>query len=183
MTDLNELQRRMDGALKSLHSELNGLRTGRASANLLETVMVDAYGSMLPLNQCGTVSVPEPRLLSVQVWDKGLVKAVEKGISLAGLGLNPSADGQTVRVPIPDLSEERRKELVKVAGKFTESAKVAIRNIRRDGNDFFKKEEKDNGMSKDEAAKKTDQVQKLTDDFIKKADELLAVKEKEILSV
>jgi ribosome recycling factor len=183
MADLNELQRRMENALKALATEFSGLRTGRASANLLETVIVDAYGSLLPLNQCGNVTVPEPRLLSVQVWDKGLVKAVEKAITNANLGLNPSADGQTVRVPVPDLTEERRKELVKVAAKYAENSRIAIRNIRRDGNDFYKKEEKDGKISKDDAAKKVDQIQKLTDDFIKKVDDSLKAKEKDILSV
>ena len=183
MADITELQRRMDGALKALGTELTGLRTGRASVSLLEGVMVDAYGTMMPLNQCGNVTVPEARMLAVQVWDKGLVKSVEKGISNAGLGLNPAADGTTVRVPVPDLSEERRKELVKVAAKYSEAGKVAIRNIRRDGNDFYKAEEKASRISKDDAAKKTDQIQKLTDDYIKKIDEMLKAKEKDILSV
>ena len=183
MADIAELQHRMEGALKALANEFTGLRTGRASTSLLDVVQVDAYGSMMPLNQCANVTVPEPRMLSVQVWDKGLVKAVEKAIANAGLGLNPAADGTLIRVPLPELSEERRKELVKVAGKYAEGGKVAVRNIRRDGNDFFKKEEKDGKISKDEAAKKTDQVQKLTDDFVKKIDEMLHAKEKDILNV
>src|SRR6185295_18209044 len=133
--DINELRRRMEGALKSLHQEFSGLRTGRANAALLDNIQVDAYGSMMPLNQVSTVSIPEPRLISVQVWDKGVVKSVEKAINAAGLGVNAMADGQLVRVPIPDLSQERRTELSKIAGKYAESAKVAVRNVRRDGMD------------------------------------------------
>lgn len=181
--DLKDLRRRMEGALKSFATELSGLRTGRASANLLDSVMVEAYGNTVPLNQVGSVSVPEPRLLTVQVWDKGTVKAVEKAIMNAGLGLNPSADGQLIRVPIPDLTQERRVELTKVAGKYAESAKVSVRNIRRDGMDALKKMEKDGDISKDEHKGKSDDVQKLTDEFIKKVDEALAAKEKEILQV
>lgn len=183
MAEIAELQRKMEASLKSLAGDLQGLRTGRASTNLLDSVQVEAYGSFLPINQCANVTAPEPRLLSVQVWDKGMVKAVEKAIANAGLGLNPQADGQLIRVPLPELSEERRKELVKVAGKYAESGRVAIRNIRRDGNDFFKKEEKDNGMSKDEAAKKVEQIQKMTDEHIKKVDEMLRAKEAEIMKV
>lgn len=179
--DINELRRRMEGALKSLHSEFGGLRTGRANASLLEHIQVDAYGSMVPLNQVGNVSVPEPRLLSVQVWDKGTVKAVEKAINAAGLGVNAVADGQLVRVPIPELSMERRKELTKIAAKYAEESKVAVRNIRRDGNDALKKMEKDGEISKDEHTKRGEGIQKLTDEFIKKIDDALAVKDKEIL--
>jgi len=181
--DLPELRRRMEGAMKTLSNEFAGLRTGRASANLLDSVMVDAYGSMVPLNQVANVSVPEPRLITVQVWDKTMVKAVEKGIQLANLGVNPAADGQTVRVPIPELSQERRTELTKIAGKFCEQGKIAIRNIRRDGNDYYKKLEKDGKISKDELKKHEDDIQKLTDEFIKKADDGLKAKEKEIMTV
>lgn len=181
--DINELRRRMEGALKSLHSEFGGLRTGRANAALLDNIQVEVYGSMMPLNQVGTISVPEPRLLSVQVWDKGSVKAVEKAINSAGLGVNASADGQLVRVPIPELSQERRTELTKIGSKYAESAKVAIRNVRRDGMDALKKMEKDSEISKDDHTKRADGIQKLTDEFIKKVDEALAVKEKEIMGI
>lgn len=180
-TDLNELKRRMDGALKALHTEFSGLRTGRANASLLDNIQVDAYGAMTPLNQVANVSVPESHLLAVQVWDKGVVKSVEKAINAAGLGLNAAADGQTVRVPIPPLSQERRVELTKIAGKYAEAAKVSVRNVRRDGNDALKKAEKDGDISKDELKKQEADIQKATDDFIKKIDEALAVKEKEIL--
>jgi ribosome recycling factor len=179
--DLPGLRKRMEGAIKTLAHEFSGLRTGRASTNLLDSVMVDAYGSMTPLNQLANISVPESRLLTVQVWDKTMVKAVEKGIASAGLGLNPAADGQLIRVPIPELSQERRTELVKVAGKYAEASKVAVRNIRRDGMDHFKKMEKDSKVSKDEHQRKSDEIQKLTDEFIKKIDDTLAAKEKEIL--
>lgn len=179
--DINELRRRMEGAVKALHSEFGGLRTGRASSALLEHIQVDAYGSMVPLNSVANISIPEPHLLSVQVWDKGTVKAVEKAINNAGLGLNAAADGQLVRVPIPPLSQERRVELSKVASKYAENAKVAVRNIRREGMDTLKKQEKDGDISKDEHNKQSDFVQKLTDEFIKKIDDALAVKEKEIL--
>jgi len=178
-----EVQRRMDGALKSLHHEFSGLRTGRASVNLLDHLMVDAYGSMMPINQVGTISAPEPRMLTVQVWDRGMVKAVEKAIATSNLGLNPAPDGQLIRVPIPALSEERRKEMVKVAAKYTEQAKVAIRNVRRDAMDALKAQEKNGEISEDEHRKQSEQVQKLTDDFVKKTDEALAAKEKDILSV
>ncbi|MEZ5691843.1 MAG: ribosome recycling factor [Rickettsiales bacterium] len=179
--DINELRRRMEGALKSLHSEFSGLRTGRANTALLDHVQVEAYGSMAPLNTVANVAVPEPHLLSVQVWDGSMVKAVEKAINAAGLGLNAAADGQMVRVPIPPLSQERRVELSKVAGKYSENAKIAVRNVRRDGMDTLKKQEKDGDISKDEHAKQSDVIQKLTDEFIKKIDEAQAVKEKEIL--
>ncbi len=178
-----DLTKRMDGALKTLHHEFASLRTGRASANLLDGVQVDAYGTMLPLNQVGNVTAPEARLLNVSVWDKGMVKAVEKAIRESDMGLNPAVDGQTIRVPIPALSEERRKEMVKVAHKYSEAAKVAVRNVRRDGMDELKKQEKDKKISEDEQRKQSDQVQKLTDDFIKKIDEALVIKEKDILSV
>jgi len=179
--DINELRRRMDGAIKTLHQEFGGLRTGRANASLLDNIQVEAYGSMMPLNQVATVSVPEPRMLSVQVWDKGVVKSVEKAINLAGLGVNAAADGQLVRVPIPDLSQERRQELSKIASKYAEAAKVAIRNVRRDGMDSLKKSQKDGAISEDEQKTREGDTQKLTDEFIKKIDDALAVKEKEIL--
>lgn len=179
--DINELRRRMDGALKTLHQEFSGLRTGRANASLLDNVQVEAYGSMMPLNQTATVSVPEPRMLSVQVWDKGLVKSVEKAINLAGLGVNAVADGQLVRVPIPELSQERRQELSKIGAKYSEAAKVSVRNVRRDGMDSAKKMQKDGQMSEDELKKREGEIQKLTDEFVSKIDEALKVKEKEIL--
>ncbi len=179
--DQNELKRRMDGAIAVLAKEFGGLRTGRANASLLEHVQVEAYGGTMPLNQVGNVSVPEPRMLSVKVYDKTLVKAVEKAISSAGLGLNPMADGDLVRVPIPDLSQERRVELSKVAKKYAEECRVAIRNVRRDGMDALKKMEKDGQISKDEHKKREDQIQKLTDEHVKKVDETVAAKEKEIL--
>ncbi len=179
--DIADLRKRMEGAMKTLTHEFSGLRTVRASVNLLDTVMVEAYGSMMPLNQVANINVPESRLLSVQVWDKGMVKAVEKAITSANLGLNPVADGQTVRVPIPELSQERRIELTKIAGKYAESAKVAVRNIRRDGMEHFKKLEKDGNISKDEHHGKSEEIQKLTDEFIKKIDDTLAAKEKEII--
>lgn len=179
--DVNELRRRMEGALKSLHSEFSGLRTGRANASLLDHIQVEAYGSMVALNTVANISVPEPRLLSVQVWDKLNVKPVEKAINAAGLGVNASADGQLVRVPIPELSQERRKELSKIAGKYSEESKVSVRNIRRDGMDALKKMEKDGQMSKDEQAKNSEIIQKLTDEYIKKIDDAFAIKEKEIM--
>ena len=180
---LNEFSRRMDGALEALRKEFAGLRTGRASANLLEPVKVSAYGQDMPLNQVGTVNVPEPRMITVQVWDRGMVGAVEKAIRDAGLGLNPMADGSTVRVPIPELSRERRQELSKVAHKYAEQARVAVRNVRRDAMDFLKKQEKDGKISQDEHHGLNDQAQKLTDEHVKKVDEALAGKEKEILQV
>lgn len=179
--DQNELKRRMEGAVAALTKEFGGLRTGRANASILDPVQVEAYGSMVPLNQVGNVSVPEPRLLLVKVYDKSLVKAVEKGISNAALGLNASADGDVVRVPIPDLSQERRTELTKVAKKYAEDGKVAVRNIRRDGMDSLKRMEKDSEISKDEHTRRGEQIQKLTDEFVKKMDDMLAVKEKEIM--
>jgi ribosome recycling factor len=178
-----DLKRRMEGAVASLQHELSGLRAGRASPALLDSVVVEAYGSKMPISQVGTVSVPEARMLSVHVWDGGMVKTVEKAISNAGLGLNPSSDGQYIRVPLPELSEERRKEMVKVAGKYTETAKIAIRNIRRDGMDGLKKMEKDAHVSEDEHRQRADEIQKLTDQYVKKMDEMLATKEKDILHV
>jgi ribosome recycling factor len=179
----DDLKRRMEGAVDALKREFAGLRTGRASANLLNGVVVNAYGNKTPLLQVGTVSVPEPRMITVQVWDKSLVTAVEKSIREAGLGLNPAADGQFVRVPIPELSQERRLELIKVAHKYAEQTKVAIRNVRRDGIEGLKKIEKDGGLSKDEHRQRSEQVQKLTDDYVKKVDDLLQLKEKEIQQI
>lgn len=178
-----DLKRRMEGAIASLQHELGGLRTGRASPALLDSVQVEAYGGRMPINQVATVSVPEARMLSIHVWDKAMVKAVEKAIANAGLGLNPSSDGQYIRVPMPDLSEERRKEMVKVAGKYTETAKVAVRNIRRDGMDSLKKMEKDNHVSEDEHRNHSEEIQRLTDEYVKKLDSMLVAKEKDILQV
>ncbi len=180
---LKDLRRRMDGAVEVLRKEFGGLRTGRASASLLEPVVVEAYGNTMPLNQVGTVSVPEPRLIIVQVWDRGNVKAAEKAIREAGLGLNPQTEGQTIRVPIPDLNEERRKELTKVAAKYAEQARVSVRNVRRDGMDLLKKQEKDHKISQDQHRKLDKDIQTLTDETIKKVDTLLAQKDKEILQV
>ena len=178
-----DLQRRMESTLDVVRKEYAGLRTGRANANLLDPVHVDAYGNMVPLNQCGTVGVPEPRMLTVQVWDKGLVKSVEKAIRDSGLGLNPQADGQSVRVPIPPLNQERRVELQKVAGKYSEHARVSVRNVRRDGMDSLKKLEKDGHISQDEQRVHEKEIQAITDETIKRIDEALANKEKEIMVV
>ena len=181
--DLKDLARRMHGAYNVLKEEFAGLRTGRASTSLGEPINVDAYGSSMPLNQVANISVPEPRLISVQVWDKGLVHAVEKAIRESGLGLNPMIDGQTLRIPIPELNEERRIELSRIAGKYAEQARVAVRNVRRDGMEKLKHMEKDGEISKDEHHDKSEEVQKLTDKAIKDIDELLAAKEKEIMQV
>jgi len=178
-----DIKRRMEGAVEVLHKEFGGLRTGRASASLLDPVQVIAYGQGMPLNQVGTVGVPESRMLTVQVWDKTMVKAVEKGIIDSGLGLNPVVDGQLVRIPIPPLNEERRKELAKVAGKYTEDARIAVRNVRRSGMDELKRAEKDNEISEDELRQYSDEIQKLTDDFVAKVDEVLVNKEEEIMQV
>lgn len=181
--DKNELSRRMDGAVSTVKSELNGLRTGRASAALLDPVRVDAYGNVSPINQVGTVGTPEPRLITVQVWDKGLVKAVDKAIRDAGLGLNPQTDGQLIRIPLPELNEERRKELVKLAHKYAEAARVAVRNVRRDGMDALKKAEKDGKIGQDDHHKLGDELQKLTDGHIRDIDQTLQGKEQEIMQV
>jgi ribosome recycling factor len=180
---MNELRRRMEGALEALRREFAGLRTGRASAHLLDTVVVKAYGGEMPLNQVGTVNVPEPRMITVQVWDRGLVTPVEKAIREANLGVNPQADGQLVRIPIPELSQERRQELTKIAHKYAEGGRVAVRNVRRDGMEMLKKMEKDHKISEDEHRRHSEEVQKLTDDHIRKVDDALAQKEKEILQV
>ncbi len=181
--DINGLKRRMDGAIEVLRKELGGLRTGRASANLLEPVQVSAYGSTMPLNQVGTVGVPEPRMITVQVWDKTLVGAVDKAIRESGLGLNPQAEGTLVRVPIPELSQERRQELSKVAHKYAELARVAVRNVRRDGMEHLKRQEKAHEISQDDHRHRSDEIQKLTDGYVKRIDETLAQKEKEIMQV
>jgi ribosome recycling factor len=181
--DLNDLKRRMEGALTSLKHELGGLRTGRAAISMVEPVQVEAYGSHMPLNQVATVSVPEPRMLSVQVWDKSMVKAVETAIVNSNLGLSPATEGQVIRLRIPELNEERRKELVKVAHKYAEAAKVAIRHVRRDGLDMLKKSEKDHQISEDDEKRLSNDVQKATDAAIADVDKALATKEKEILTV
>jgi ribosome recycling factor len=181
--DINELKRRMQGATQALKHELGGLRTGRAAASMLEPVQVEAYGTHMPLNQLATVSVPEPRLLSVQVWDKSMVKAVEKAIVDSNLGLNPATEGQVLRLRIPELNEERRKELVKVAHKYAEAAKVAIRHVRRDGIDTVKKLEKNHEISEDDQTRLGNDIQKATDASIAEVDQLLGTKEKEILTV
>jgi len=178
-----DIKRRMDSAVEVLKKEFGGLRTGRAATSLLEPVVVDAYGSSMPLNQVGNINVPEPRMIVVQVWDKSMVKSVEKAIRDAGLGLNPSADGQTVRVPIPPLNEERRVELQKIAGKYTEHARVSVRNVRRDGMDALKKLEKDGVISQDEHRLHEKEIQGITDETIKRIDDALLHKEKEIIQV
>lgn len=181
--DLEDIKRRMRGATDALRHEFSGLRTGRASATMLDPVTVDAYGAQMPINQVANVSTPEPRMLSVQVWDNGLVNAVDKAIRNSGLGLNPVIDGTTLRIPIPELNEERRREIVKVAGKYTEQAKIAVRNVRRDGMERLKKLEKDGEISQDEQKHLSDEVQKITDTMIKEIDQLYATKEREILQV
>jgi ribosome recycling factor len=181
--DIDDLSRRMDGAVDALRTEFGGLRTGRASAALLEPVMVDAYGSQMPLNQVGTVSVPEPRMLSVQVWDASLAPAVDKAIRNSGLGLNPMSEGAVIRIPVPELNEDRRRDLTKVAHSYAEKARVSVRNVRRDGMDTLKRMEKDGDISEDEHRQQSDQVQTLTDQQIKVIDDLLAHKDSEIMQV
>ncbi len=187
MADFNEIKTdtktRMDKTLDSLRNEFGGLRAGRAHASLLDGIMVDAYGSMTPIAQLGTISVPDARTLSISVWDRSMAKAIDKALRESDLGLNPASDGQLIRIPIPPLSEERRKELVKIASKYAEQNKVAIRNIRRDGLDGVKKLKKDNLISEDEEKRFENEVQKLTDEAIKKIDEMFAQKEKDILQV
>jgi len=177
--DKNDVNRRMGGAIDNVAKEFGGLRTGRASVSLLDPIVVEVYGSKMPLNQVGTVNVPEPRMLSVQVWDAGNVKATEKAIRDSGLGLNPMPEGNNIRIPLPDLNEERRAEITKIAGKYAESARVSIRNVRRDGMDEVKKDD----LPEDEKKRLQDEVQKMTDDAIKKVDEMLADKEKDIMTV
>ncbi len=179
--DKADIQRRMTGAVEALKSDFGGLRTGRASIALLDPVQVEVYGAHMPLNQCATVSVPEPRMLSVQVWDKSNVGPVEKAIRSAGLGLNPITDGTTIRLPIPDLTEERRKELAKLSSQYAEKARIAVRNVRRDGNDALKIDEKKHEISEDERKRLEAEVQKLTDETIKDIDATSSAKEKEIL--
>ncbi|MBT5570119.1 MAG: ribosome recycling factor [Alphaproteobacteria bacterium] len=181
--DESDLKRRMDGALEALKRDFAGLRTGRASTSLLENIQVDAYGSAMPLNQVASVSVPEPRLLTVQVWDNGNIKATEKAIMDAELGLNPQTEGNLIRVPIPELSEERREEMTKVAAKYAEQGRIAVRNVRRDGMDTLKKMEKDNEISQDEQRDRGEDIQKMTDAHVKIVDELLEAKEQEIMQV
>lgn len=180
---LESYDKKMHAGLDVLQREFSGIRAGRASPNLLDPVKIDAYGSLLPIQQVGTISVPEARLLVVQVWDKGLVKSVEKAIREAGLGVDPAVDGQNVRVPIPMLNEQRRSELAKLAGKYAEDGKITIRSVRRDAMEHIKKMEKDKEISEDEQHRLADEIQELTDSFIKKIDELLSVKQKEITSV
>jgi ribosome recycling factor len=181
--ELADLNRRMHGAIAALKGELAGLRTGRASASLVEPIHVDAYGVSMPLNQLATISVPEPRMISVQVWDRSMIQPVDRAIREANLGLNPIVEGQLLRIPIPELNAERRQELVKVAHKYAEQARVAVRHVRRDGLDHLKKEEKDGGMSEDDQKKLADQIQKLTDSTIAEIDAILATKEGEIIQV
>jgi ribosome recycling factor len=181
--DLNDLERRMQGAVSVLKSEFAGLRTGRASASLLDPINVEVYGSAMPLNQVATISVPEPRMLSVQIWDKSNAQAVEKAIRESNLGLNPISEGTLLRIPIPELNAERRQELVKIAHKYAEQARVAIRHVRRDGLDVLKKDEKEGGVGEDESHALADRVQKMTDTFVGEIDELLSQKETEITQV
>ena len=180
--DKADIERRMKGAIESLKGDLSGLRTGRANTSLLDPVVVEVYGSMMPLNQVATVSAPEPRMLSVQVWDKANVTAVEKGIAKANLGLNPMIDGQNVRLPMPDLTEERRKDLAKLAGQYAEQSKIAIRNVRRDGMEALKEDEKKKEISEDDRKRSEDEVQKLTDKYVAEADQAASAKEKEIMT-
>ncbi len=181
--DTNPFRDRMDRAIDALKEEFAGLRTGRASSGLLEPVMVEAYGSRVPLNTVASISVPEPRMITVNIWDKGLAGSVEKAIRVANLGLNPIVDGQNLRIPVPPLTEDRRKELVKLAGKYAEQQKVAVRNVRRDAMDDFKKLEKDGDITQDEQKKAGEEVQGHTDAAIKRIDEALRVKEQEVMQV
>lgn len=181
--DLKDLRRRMDGAVSAFKSDINALRTGRASANVLDPVTVEAYGTRMPVNQVANISVPEPRMLSVSVWDKSMTGAVERAIRESNLGLNPIVDGQTLRIPLPELNEERRRDLVKVAHGYAENARVAIRHVRRDGMEAVKKAEKDGAISQDDSRGQSERVQKLTDEMISEVDRLLADKEKEIMQV
>jgi ribosome recycling factor len=181
--DINELKRRMQGAIGVLKQELGALRTGRASAHLLDSIQVDAYGQSMPLIQLATITVPQPRMISVQVWDRSMVHAVEKAILAANLGLTPSTEGQVIHLRIPELNEERRKELVKVAHKYAEAARVAVRHVRRDGMDALKKMEKDHQISQDDHKRMDNEVQKATDQAITDIDQMLAIKEKEIMTV
>lgn len=181
--DFKDLQRRMDGAIQAFKHDLASLRTGRASANILDVIQVQAYGQSMPINQVGTVSVPEPRMIAVSVWDKSMVGAVDRAIRESSLGLNPIVDGTNLRIPLPELNEQRRKELVKIAHNYAENARVAARHVRRDGLDLLKKAEKDGTASEDDVRKQSDRVQKMTDETIKTIDALLAEKEAEIMHV
>ena len=181
--DIDDIQRRMNGAVEAVRKEFAGLRTGRASVSLLDPLMVDAYGQMMPINQIGTVSTPESRLLTIQVWDKSMVSATEKAILESGLGLNPSTDGQLIRLPIPELNEERRQELTKVAHKYSEEARIAVRNVRRHGMDDLKRMEKDGEISQDDHHMWGEEIQRMTDATIKLIDEALATKEEDIMRV
>ncbi|WP_173932171.1 ribosome recycling factor [Chelativorans sp. Marseille-P2723] len=181
--DFNDLNRRMDGAVSAFRQDIASLRTGRASANLLDPVHVDAYGASMPVNQLATISVPEPRMISVSVWDQGLVQAVDKAIREANLGFNPIVEGTTLRIPLPELNEERRRELVKIAHQYAENARVAVRHVRRDGMEHLKKAEKDGEISEDELRIQSDRVQKMTDERIAAIDALLDEKEVEIMQV
>lgn len=185
MTDqrITETARRMDGAIDVLNREFTGLRTGRASVNLLDAVKVDAYGSLTPINQVGNINAPESRMLTVQVWDNSMIKSVEKAIRESGLGLNPAVDGQLIRIPLPALNEERRQELTKIASKYAEEARISVRNVRRDAMEALKKSEKDGDISEDEHRRLSDEVQKVTDSHIKKIDDTLASKQKDIMQV
>ncbi|MEP3226443.1 MAG: ribosome recycling factor [Parasphingorhabdus sp.] len=180
--DRSELEKRMKASLEALKHDLSGLRTGRANTALLDSITVEVYGSKMPLNQVATVSVPEPRMLSIQVWDKGNIQPVEKAVRSAGLGLNPMIDGPNIRLPIPDLTEERRKELAKLTGQFAEKARIAIRNVRRDGMDDIKADENKKEIGEDDKKRLETEVQKLTDEMIDEADKLSAAKEQEILT-
>jgi len=181
--DSKEIKRRMHGAVEALKHDFGGLRTGRAAVSLVDPIHVDAYGASMPLNQVATVTVPEPRMLSIQVWDRGLVIAVEKAIRASNLGLNPQTEGQVSRLRMPDLTQDRRKELVKVAHQYAEKARVAVRNVRRDGMDLLKRLERDGHISEDEHHQKNDEVQKMTDAIIKEIDEALHHKDGEIMQV
>ena len=181
--DLNDVKRRMQGAVQSLKHDLSGLRTGRATSSMLEPVQVEAYGTHMPLNQLATVSVPEPRLLSVQVWDRAMVHAVEKAIVNSNLGLSPATEGQVIRLRVPELNQERRKEMVKVAHKYAEAARVAVRHVRRDALEQLKKLEKDGQISEDDHTRMSGEVQKATDQVVSEVDQTVASKEKEIMTV
>ena len=181
--DLDDLERRMKGAIEALRHEFAGLRTGRASIGLLEPVMVDVYGAQMPLNQVGTIGVPEPRLLTVQVWDKTVVTSVDKAIRASGLGLNPAADGQLIRIPIPELTEERRIEMVKIAHKYTEQARIAVRNVRRDAMDTLRAKEREGEVGQDESRRAQSQLQDATDGSIARVDEVTSLKETEVMQV
>ena len=181
--DIADVKRRMQGAINAFKNDLASLRTGRASPSLLDPIQIDAYGASMPISQVATVNVPEPRLLSVQVWDRGMVAAVEKAIRESDLGLNPQTEGQVIRLRIPEMNEQRRKEMVKVAHKYAEEAKIAVRHVRRDGLDLLKKLEKDSAISEDDSTRHADQVQKATDQFVAEVDTILVAKEKEIMHV